>query len=770
MIVVLAIVFFLAIYLAILFLVISIRPMPLSGALALAFACLISFETMVLNGLSLFHCVNRAGLVISHLVFLVFWLSWAIIFRRNVLVRYGMRIIVATKNVASNPVVWLVLSLFGILILTAFVYPPNAYDSMTYHMARVAHWIQQESVDYYPTNISRQNVMGPGAEYLILFFQLLTGTDYLANGVQLFSFGVLIIVLIYVLRVFRVPQRLSPFIVALCISAPMAVMQATSTQNDLVNSLMTIAILVACIRLMAGQMNRLRTGDFILIGSCLSAGFLVKPISLIIVAPFLGLSLLLQLKPLTGSRKLIWKNIGGFAVVCLVITIIAGPDIMRKISHHVSRHEVYPLFSQWDKERILNPVSILGQNTPFPNETKALFKRFGYRGKLLTNAVFFTHEDFIGNPVQVLSMLILTLLTISFSPFVIKRPKQYGPLLILSLAPALSWCIFGFIVKNQLWITRLQLPLIFLLPFSFLYVVRIAGLSRLSMGFLKLFVFVMSIFSLAYGTYAATHNRSRPLDLQTFWGEFPSRVEGFYKSADYDFFLEVADKLQCRRIGLLMGGDSMDYPLTWRAMKEGRATRHVFRGGVDDWPCMIYVAKGGLECLPKRGKQWLPAGGYHTYYRNLEYEFQRSLQSFLLLNAPESLLRIEPLHDVRIEKQSNQVVLHSFGGDPIVLLPELTCRNAQSMVLRLEIKSPEKTEAQIFYRTRNQGQFTEALSFRKEIGKGENIVYFQLPADEIVGQVRLDPGKVPGDYIIRSLEFRAIVDDRKFPGNIAENQ
>ena len=63
MVLVLSIIFFLAIYVAILFLVISIRPMPLSGALGLAFACLISFEAVVLNGLSLFHLVNRAGLL-----------------------------------------------------------------------------------------------------------------------------------------------------------------------------------------------------------------------------------------------------------------------------------------------------------------------------------------------------------------------------------------------------------------------------------------------------------------------------------------------------------------------------------------------------------------------------------------------------------------------------------------------------------------------------------------------------------------------------------
>ena len=763
MVVVLTIVFFLTIFAAILFVVISLRPMPLSGAIALAFACLISLETVVLNGLSVFQWVTRAGLVISHLVFLTFWLSWAIVFRRNLLVRYGMRIIAATKNIASNPVVWLVLPLLGILTLTAFVFPPNTYDSMTYHMARVAHWIQQASVDYYPTNIDRQNEMGPGAEYLILFFQLLTGTDYLANGIQLISFVGLIIVLGYILRVFRVPKRLSPFIIILCISAPMAIMQATSTQNDLVNSLVTIAILIACIRLMAGRMDRLRTGDFLLIGSCLSAGFLVKSISLVVVAPFLGLSLLLQLKPITDSRRLIWKSIGGLGVVCVVIAIIAGPDIIRKVSHNVSRHEVYPLFSQWDKERILNPISILGQNTPFPNETKALFERLGYKGKLMSDGVFYPHEDVVGNPFQVLSMLILMLLTILLSFFVIKRPKQYAPILILSLAPALSWCMFGFIIKNQIWITRLQLPLTFLLPFSFLFLVRIAGLCGFTKGGLKLCVLIISIFSLAYGTYAAAHNQTRFLQPQTFWGKCPPRVKGYYKAAnkmpEHDFFLKVADELQCRRIGLLTGPDTMDYPLTWRAMSEGRSTRHVLPGSVDDgWHCMIYVGSGVAEYLPNSKKQWLSAGDYHTYYRNLDVEFQRSSRSFLLLDTPDSLLRIQPLHDVRIEKQFNQVVLHSSGENPYVLLPEVTCRNAPSMVLRLEIKSPEKTEVQIFYRTREQKRYTEALSFRRRIDKGENVVYFQLPADEIVGQVRLDPGKVPGDYIIRSIECRAIVD------------
>ncbi len=30
------------------------------------------------------------------------------------------------------------------------------YDSMTYHLARIGHWIDNGSVDYYVTNIDRQ--------------------------------------------------------------------------------------------------------------------------------------------------------------------------------------------------------------------------------------------------------------------------------------------------------------------------------------------------------------------------------------------------------------------------------------------------------------------------------------------------------------------------------------------------------------------------------------------------------------------------------------
>ena len=49
---------------------------------------------------------------------------------------------------------------------------------MVYHMGRVVDWWANNSVAFYPTNIQRQDYMGPLAEYIVLqFFVLCGGSD-----------------------------------------------------------------------------------------------------------------------------------------------------------------------------------------------------------------------------------------------------------------------------------------------------------------------------------------------------------------------------------------------------------------------------------------------------------------------------------------------------------------------------------------------------------------------------------------------------------------
>jgi len=79
-----------------------------------------------------------------------------------------------------------------VLVLTvtatvAWLSPPQTWDSLVYHMSRVAHWAQNRSVWHYATGIDRQGSMSPGAEVITLNFYVLSAGDRLATLPALFA-------------------------------------------------------------------------------------------------------------------------------------------------------------------------------------------------------------------------------------------------------------------------------------------------------------------------------------------------------------------------------------------------------------------------------------------------------------------------------------------------------------------------------------------------------------------------------------------------------
>ena len=113
---------------------------------------------------------------------------------------------------------------------------------MTYHMSRVAHWIQNQSVAHYPTNIPRQLELAPWAEFTVTHFQLLTGGDRLANSVQWFSMAGSL------LGVSLIAQQLGAGVVGQVLAVvfaatiPMGILQGSSTQNDYVVTFWLICV------------------------------------------------------------------------------------------------------------------------------------------------------------------------------------------------------------------------------------------------------------------------------------------------------------------------------------------------------------------------------------------------------------------------------------------------------------------------------------------------------------------------------------------------
>jgi hypothetical protein len=204
----------------------------------------------------------------------------------------------------------------GLLLAIGLTAPPTTYDAHTYHLPRVYHWIKQSSVDFYATANSRQNYMQPLAEYAILHLRLLTGSDRLFNLVQWLGFLASLGLVSLLARECGLTRRGQLLATAIAATIPMAILQATSCQNDLFAASFCLALTYGLIRLTSPTGT---ARDAWLCGLALGCALLAKGTSYIFCLPILlifGLRHLINLRP-QGWCPLVtrWALIAGLALM-----------------------------------------------------------------------------------------------------------------------------------------------------------------------------------------------------------------------------------------------------------------------------------------------------------------------------------------------------------------------------------------------------------------------------------------------------------------------
>jgi hypothetical protein len=122
----------------------------------------------------------------------------------------------------------------GIAALTAILSPPNTRDAMVYHLPRVVEWINNRSIDFYPTVDYQQLTMAPWAEYVMLHLDLLYGGDRLVNLVQWFGYAGSIVGVSLIAGALGADRRGQIFAAVCCATLPTAVLAASGPKNDLV--------------------------------------------------------------------------------------------------------------------------------------------------------------------------------------------------------------------------------------------------------------------------------------------------------------------------------------------------------------------------------------------------------------------------------------------------------------------------------------------------------------------------------------------------------
>ncbi|MGK5442550.1 hypothetical protein ACSNN7_12140 [Micromonospora sp. URMC 105] len=233
-------------------------------------------------------------------------------------------------------------------LLVALLAEPNNFDSQTYHLPKVEHWVAQGSLDFWPTAIHRQVTIPPGAEYLLLHLRLLTGGDALHNLVQwAAALGCLVAATRVVAQLGggRRAQLLTAFLLA---TTPMVVLQATSTQTDLV-----AAAWAGCAGTLAldGLRRRADLGSLLALGAATGLTALTKTSGLLAVGPLLVLwgiaQLRLAFRPASteldpgsssagagsaGERRGaagVARTVAGSLLVLLVAAAVVGPFLAR---------------------------------------------------------------------------------------------------------------------------------------------------------------------------------------------------------------------------------------------------------------------------------------------------------------------------------------------------------------------------------------------------------------------------------------------------------
>jgi hypothetical protein len=522
--------------------------------------------------LSLFHAINQLTLVI---VWLIPILAGLVIIVR--LHKSGEVLILPHLSFSRN--VGDILLLAGLLFilcttaLIAWLAPPQTWDSLNYHMPRVAQWAQNHSVWHYITGIDWQNSMSPGAEFAILHFYVLAGSDRLANFVQWMAMFGSLVAVSWVARQLGA-DKLGQFL-AMIVAAttPTGIIQVTSTMTDFV-----VAFWVLCaaseVLNMLKELPNWENGIY----ASLAAGLaiLTKPTAIPYLLPFLFLAAWVLFRHTPLRRALLLAT-----ATCSLVLIL-------NIGHLTRNYLLYgnPISSDERITRQANQMmnlrgmlsnvlrnAGLHAGTPKQSINQWVFNQVSIMHKWLSVDIndprttsegqynpiggFTLNEDVVGNLFHGL-LILATITTILFGFRKIEKLC-----LIYTLAVIVTFFLFSLFFKWQIFGARYH-QAFFLLFAPIISIVAVRFLTptgaRLLSAALLLTVYPW-LFSINSRPLIPIEGRSYTSSILT-----ASRQSLYFANARHleEPYLAITHLIQqadCSNVGLMLLGNSAEYPL-----------------------------------------------------------------------------------------------------------------------------------------------------------------------------------------------------------------
>ena len=566
---------------------------------------------------SIVHLLTRK-VILATWICLVLILLILIVINRKKDVDYH-RIIesIKEKELRNTKIILGVICVWGGVFLSAKSITAN-WDSMTYHMPRIMHWIQNKSTAFYATSEIRQITSPPLAEYMIMHIMMLTGNDKFVCMVQGASY-VLSAGLIYSLSgKMKIGKPYACFAVFLFLMMPPAIAESVTTQNDLFTALIMLLFFHYYLEFIYSPDLNISKEKILLsvkTGATIALGYLAKSYVLIPMG-----ILILYLGVITIMKK---EKIRNILVVCGtgIGTAVAGV-----LPFFIQSYRVYgSLFPKAQTEGIMpktfsiklliaNCYKNLAQyvSTPYLSGFNDFLMKVG-RGiekvfhidindtaistmefRLPDNGEVY-HHDMATNPV-IIFLCVLVLAGIIFKVCIRTRLETGMFLCIVS-----GLLVTAALSKYSIWKVRyfLSASAVAVILITF-FIERIHKKYRWREYFIG-FILCLSLLN-GYGAFYYTRDAVRA---------------GYYGNEDGDYSYFVGNKIRgsyndiaayigesgYKDIGIYMRGNSYEYPL-WVYLDQVERMEHVMVG--DEYlrkledvsyvpECIISINKG--ECI-----------------------------------------------------------------------------------------------------------------------------------------------------------------------------
>lgn len=449
--------------------------------------------------------------------------------------------------------------------------PPQTWDSLNYHLPRVAHWAQQASVAHFATGIEVQNSRPPAAEFAVLHTYLLAGGDRYVNFVQWSAMLISVVGATLLAEQLGAGRRGQLLAAVFAATLPMGIVQASSTTTDY---LVALWVLAAASETLTLRERGLSPAIMIFLGLAAALGLATKPTAAAYLVPIGAYAAYL----LFGRHRSLVAVRWAAVAAGLVILVNAG-HLGRNLVTYGSLFD--PAQVAIHNNQLRDPRGVISNvlrhagleaGTPSPHINKALALGVQWVHRLMgldvndprttAHGVFkislpTTNEDRAGNPLH--AYLIVALLV----DLLARRQSLARPQQLLLALLALSVLVFSYMFKWQIFASRYHLP-------WFVLAAAFAG-TRLERAFNPTVLLAAGTAMLLSAWPWMFQIRSRPLIPKA--GE--SYVDSIFREPREELYLanglhllgpylEFTRQLKgagCQEIGIALPGTAAEYPL-----------------------------------------------------------------------------------------------------------------------------------------------------------------------------------------------------------------